>query len=340
MMRAAVLTAPDRFEVHDRPVPEPTADQLLVRVAACGICGHDVLARKGLLAAKPGQVLGHEIAGRVEAVGPAGDTSWVGRRVALVQRFPCGTCAECVAGHTNTCRGGPGFYGEDLPGGYAEYVLAGPLNAVALPDTIDDVSGAILSCALGTGLHALRRTRTAAGDVVLVTGASGGVGVHTVRIAAALGAAVIAVTSSESKKQALLDSGAHAVVTVAEGAPAVRAAAADLGRPRGADVAIETTGTPTFGLSLKALAPHGRLAVVGNTDPGAVEVHLGLLIVKELEIVGSAHANRRELLDVVDLVSSGQVTPVPPRVWSLDDVAAAHAAVESGALVGRAVVRP
>ncbi|MEU4673581.1 alcohol dehydrogenase catalytic domain-containing protein [Amycolatopsis sp. NPDC023774] len=300
-MRAAVLTAPDRFEVHDRPVPEPAADQLLVRVAACGICGHDVLARKGLLAAPPGQVLGHEIAGRVEAVGPAGDASWVGRRVALVQRFPCGTCAECLAGHTNTCRSGPGFYGEDLPGGYA---------------------------------------RAAAGDLVLVTGASGGVGVHTVRIADALGATVIAVTSSDSRKQALLDSGARAVVTLAEGAPAVRAAAADLGRPRGVDVAIETTGTPTFGLSLKALAPRGRLAVVGNTDPGAVEVHLGLVILKELEIAGSAHANRRELLDVVDLVSSGKVTPVPPRIWPLGDVAAAHAAVESGELVGRAVVRP
>ncbi|MGW4488492.1 alcohol dehydrogenase catalytic domain-containing protein [Amycolatopsis sp. NPDC004368] len=339
-MRAAVLTAPDHFEIHGRPVPEPVADQLLVRVAACGICGHDVLARKGLLAAKPGQVLGHEIAGRVEAVGPAGDGSWLGRRVALVQRFPCGTCADCRVGHTNTCRGGPGFYGEDLPGGYAEYVLAGPLNAVALPDAIDDTAGAILSCALGTGLHALRRTRVSAGDVVLVTGASGGVGVHTVRIAAALGATVIAVTSREAATPALLASGARAVVPVPAGAPGVREAAANLGRPRGVDVAIETTGTPTFALSLRALAPHGRLAVVGNTDPGAVSVHLGLVILKELEIVGSAHANRRELLDVVDLVASGEVTPVPPRVWPLADVAAAHAAVDSGALVGRAVVRP
>ncbi|WP_326837300.1 alcohol dehydrogenase catalytic domain-containing protein [Amycolatopsis rhabdoformis] len=339
-MRAAVLTAPDRFELHEREVPEPVGDQLLVRVAACGICGHDVLARKGLLAAKPGQVLGHEIAGRVEAVGPSGDRSWLGKRVALVQRFPCGTCAECRAGHTNTCRGGPGFYGEDLPGGYAEFVLAGPANAVVLPDSIDDASGAILSCALGTGLHALRRTRATADDLVLVTGASGGVGVHTVRIAAALGATVIAVTSRAATEPALRASGAHAVVPVSAGAAGVREAAADLGRPRGVDVAIETTGTPTFALSLRALAPHGRLAVVGNTDPGAVEVHLGLVIVKELEIVGSAHADRQELLEVVDLVASGRVTPVPPREWPLAEVAAAHAALDSGALVGRAVVRP
>jgi D-arabinose 1-dehydrogenase-like Zn-dependent alcohol dehydrogenase len=238
------------------------------------------------------------------------------------------------------CRTGPGFYGEDLPGGYAEYVLSGPLNTVALPDSIDDVSGAILSCALGTALHALRRAQASAGDVVLVTGASGGVGIHAVQIAAASGAAVIAATSSDDKTAALLEAGARTVVGVSAGATAVRAAAAELGRPRGVDAAVETTGTPTFALSLRSLAPRGRLAIVGNTDPKAVELHLGLMILKELVVLGSAHADRQELLDVVEMVSSGQVTPMPAQVWPLDDVAAAHAAVESGTLVGRAVVQP
>ncbi|MFI5611987.1 alcohol dehydrogenase catalytic domain-containing protein [Amycolatopsis sp. NPDC051903] len=342
-MRAAVLAAPggpEKLVPGERPVPEPTGDQFLVRVSACGICGHDLLARKGSLAAKPGQVLGHEIAGRVEALGPQGDPAWLGRRVALVQRFPCGSCAECRAGHTNTCRTGPGFYGEDLPGGYAEYVLAGPLNTVALPDSVGDAEGAILSCALGTGLHALRRARVGEGDVVLVTGAGGGVGVHTVRIAAALGQRVIAVTGSAAKAEALRESGADAVVPVSAGAPGVRAAAAELGRPRGVDAAIETTGAPTFVLSVRSLAPRGRLAIVGNTDPKAVELQLGLMILKELDVSGSAHANREELLEVVELAASGRVTPVPPREFPLEDIAAAHAAAESGVLIGRAVVRP
>jgi NADPH:quinone reductase-like Zn-dependent oxidoreductase len=175
---------------------------------------------------------------------------------------------------------------------------------------------------------------------VLVTGASGGVGIHAVQIAAASGAAVIAATSSDDKTAALLEAGARTVVGVSAGATAVRAAAAELGRPRGVDAAVETTGTPTFALSLRSLAPRGRLAIVGNTDPKAVELHLGLMILKELVVLGSAHADRQELLDVVEMVSSGQVTPMPAQVWPLDDVAAAHAAVESGTLVGRAVVQP
>jgi len=167
VVELAAHGGPEVLVPATRPVPVPAADQLLVRVGACGVCGHDALARRGLLAAPVGSVLGHEIAGRVEAAG-ADVTGWVGRRVALVQRIPCGVCAECAAGTTARCRQGPGFYGEDLPGGYAGFVLASPLNAVPLPDEVDDVTGALLSCAVGTGLKALHTAGVRAGDVVVV----------------------------------------------------------------------------------------------------------------------------------------------------------------------------
>lgn len=166
---------PEVLRPATRPTPRPAADQLLVRVGACGVCGHDALARRGELAAGTGSVLGHELAGRVVSVGHAVDDGWRGRRVALVQRIPCGDCADCADGLTTLCRRGPGFYGEDLPGGYAEYVVASPLNAVSLPDSIDDATGAILSCAVGTGFRALRSAAVGADDVVVVTGAGGGV---------------------------------------------------------------------------------------------------------------------------------------------------------------------
>lgn len=321
-----------------RPVPAPAADQLLVRVGACGVCGHDALARRGLLAAPTGTVLGHEIAGRVESVGAEVPDSWVGRRVALVQRIPCGVCRDCAAGTTARCRQGPGFYGEDLPGGYAEYVVAGPLNAVPLPDSVDDVTGALLSCAVGTGLKALRTAGVTAGDVVVVTGAGGGVGVHTVQVAHHLGATVLAVTGSVDKVEALRAAGA-AGVAVRPDVGELRRLAAGFDRPRGVDVVVETTGAPTFAVAVRSLRPGGRLVLVGNTVPADLPLDPGLVIVKELTVHGSAHATRADLEEVVDLVTRGVVRPVAAQVWPLDQAGAAHTALDRRTLVGRAVLQ-
>lgn len=321
------------------PVPIPIGDQLLVRVTACGVCGHDLLARRGLLEARDGHVLGHEIAGIVEDVGPDGDAGWIGTRVALVQRLPCGSCEQCLSGHTNMCRSGPGFYGEDLPGGYCELVVATPRNAVALPGSIDDGVGAILSCAVGTGLHALNRAAATPGDVVVITGATGGVGLNAVQLAAHRGCRVVAVTRREELRELVLEAGANEVTLVADGPRAVRDAASRLGSPGGADVVIETTGTPTFELSLRSLRPRGRLAVVGNTTPETVKLALGLIILKELVVTGSKHGDQADLAEVVRLVQQGVVSPAV-ALWPLAEAAAAHAALEAGDFVGRAVLVP
>jgi D-arabinose 1-dehydrogenase-like Zn-dependent alcohol dehydrogenase len=342
-MRVVEMTGtggPEVLVSGTRPVPEPGPGQLLVRVTACGVCGHDVLARSGALAAGPGSVIGHEIAGQVVSGGPAVDmTAWLGRRVALVQRIPCGVCADCAAGLTTLCREGPGFYGEDLPGGYAEYVIASPLNAVPLPATIGDVTGAILSCALGTGLRALRSAGAEKGDVVVVTGAGGGVGIHTVQLAHHLGCAVVAVTSSAQKAAALHELGADAIA-VQPDAQTLRRIIAGLGGRRGADAVIEIAGGPTFPLSLRALAPRGRLVVVGNTEPASFPLDPGLTIVKELRIHGSAHADRDDLAEVVELAGSQAVTPVAAQQWPLEEARLAHDAVGRRALTGRAVIVP
>lgn len=348
-MRAVELTGLGEASVlveTTRPTPRPGPGQFLVKVAAAGVCGHDVLARRGMLAAAPGDVLGHEISGTVVAIGGSGGRSgddltgpWLGQRVALVQRIPCGICADCAAGATSQCRRGPGFYGDDLPGGYAEYVVSSPLNTVALPESIDDISAAILSCAVGTGLRALRTADLWPDDVVVVTGAGGGVGVHTVQLAAYLGYRVIAVTGTQSKVDQLTRWGAHRVL-VSPDLRAVRDAADALGRPRGADAVIEITGGPLFGLSLRALAPRGRLVLVGNVDPAPINLDPGLTIVKELQVRGSAHATRTDLEEVVSMVADGHVVPVVARTWPLAQVSKAHAALDAGQITGRAVVVP
>lgn len=340
-MRAMVLErygSPDVFSPGARPVPVPAPDQVVVEVRACGVCGHDLLARSGALGTPLPAVLGHEIAGVVVEAGRQVDGLSVGQRVALVQRIPCGDCVDCRRGSTNLCRKGPGFYGDDLDGGYAEYVVASPRNAVVLPDTVSDEHGAVLSCGVGTGLRALRRAVLDPDDLVVVTGAGGGVGLHAVALAAVLGYRALAVTSSEHKRDALHDAGAVEVV-VSPSPAELRAVAKDLSGGRGAEAVIEVAGPPTFAASIGALAPAGRLVLVGNTRPQPVEVNPGAVIVRELKIVGSAHATRCDLREVVSLVAGGKVVPVVSAVAPLEEVAALHRALEDRQVVGRAVLR-
>lgn len=329
---------PEVLHTVDQPEPIMGPDQVLVEVHACGVCGHDLLARSGSLGTPLPMVLGHEIAGVVVQTGPDVRGIEEGQRVALVQRIPCGSCAECQRGATNVCRRGPGFYGDDLPGGYSEYVLASPRNAVVLPEEITFEQGAVLSCGVGTGLRALSRTDLGEGDLVVVTGAGGGVGMHTVRLAALEGYKVLAVTSSAHKRAALVEAGATAV-SLSPSAAELRSLAKEMSEGRGANAAIEIAGPPSFAQSMAALAAGGRLVLVGNTRPRPVEINPGAVIVRELEIVGSAHATRDDLARVVSLVASGRISPAIGMVRRLPEAGELHAAMEAREVTGRAVLR-
>ncbi|PJJ61505.1 D-arabinose 1-dehydrogenase-like Zn-dependent alcohol dehydrogenase [Compostimonas suwonensis] len=321
------------------PVPRAAPGEFRVRVLACGVCGHDALARSGRIPSASDAVLGHEIAGVVDSVGDDSLAAWLGRRVALVQRRPCGVCADCLTGSTNQCRSGPGFYGDDVQGGYAEFVLADPLNAVLLPDSIDDATGAVLSCGVGTGFRAINASGCGSGDALLITGSAGGVGLNAVALAASRGISVFAATSSEAKGKALLEAGAVEVL-VRPDAGTVRAAAARHGFRRGVNAVLELTGAPTFALAVRSLAPRGRVVLVGNVDPRTLGLEGGLVIVKELSVTGSAHATREDLEAVVELVASGAL--LSPRTHSrpLREVVAAHAALDARTQIGRTVVIP
>jgi len=339
-MRAAELldfTSVERFDLIDMPIPTAAQGEFLVKVSACGICGHDVLARNGKLSASKGHVLGHEISGTVVQAGSDELNSWVGKRVALVQRRPCGKCADCTHGLQTHCRKGPGFYGDDTQGGYAEYVIADPLNTAILPDSIDHVTGSILACAIGTGIRAIKAAALNESDVILITGAGGGVGIHAVEIAASKNLKVIAQTSSQSKVEMLLRAGATKVL-VNPSPEEIREAAKSLGRSRGVDAVLELTGTPTFQSSLRSMRPRGKLVLVGNTAPEEIGISLGLIILKELQIIGSANADLKDLNEAIGLVQSGEVKPIVSKTYQLEDVNQAHLDLDNRSFPGRLVI--
>ena len=338
-MRAVVLNGfggPEVLRCEEVAIPEPAPDQMLVRVACAGVCGHDLLNRAGAFphTALP-CVMGHEIAGTVERVGPLVRGFRAGDRVALSQRLTCGVCAPCREGRDNLCRNGAGFYGEELSGGYGDYVVASARNAALLPDDIPFAIGAVLSCGIGTGLHALGRARLHVGDTVVVTAASGGVGIHTIKLGRTMGLRVIAISTSPAKADRLRAAGADEVVIAGSGG--FHGEVKRLTDGAGADAVIEVAGV-TFPSSLRSLRAGGRLVLVGNLEPGDLKLNPGLPILRELEIIGSAHTAGTDLQQVIQLVRSGAITPEIGASLKLEDAAEAHRMMGAKDVAGRVVL--
>ena len=339
-MQAVILPKfgdPDVFSIEEVPTPIPAADQLLIKVAACGVCGHDRLSRTGFFPRTkiPG-IIGHEIAGTIVEIGSLINRFKVGDRIAVIQRIPCGLCSLCRSGRENLCMSGPGFYGEGVSGGYGEYVIASERNSVNLPDHIPFDVASILSCAVGTGLHAMNRVKLQPGDTVLITAASGGVGIHTIRLAKLMGINSIAISSSEEKVQRLYDAGAAHVIISPDFKFAKQVRTLTGGK--GVQAVIEIAGTATFASSIRCLMTGGRLILVGNILPGNFSINPALLILKEIEIIGSAHATVANLEKVIDLVANNKILSEIAAKMPLESVCQAHRMMEDRKSSGRIVL--
>ena len=342
-MRAAVIRQVGSIElVDDWAEPKAGPGQLVVRVAACGVCYRDLVDRDGgyPFMRRP-VVTGHEVAGTVEAVGDGVRAFAVGDRVATGLRAPCGACPACAAGDEVRCQASPVMYGITVDGGYAERVVLWESSLVRVPDGVDLQAAAMLNCTAAVALRALRRhARLVAGETVLMTGASGGVGVHALQVAHILGARVVAVTSSEAKAERLRadpllraddvvvsrDAGWHKEVVARTGG--------------GADVALELVGAPTFNGALRSLRMGGRAVVVGNVTTERVEVNPGYLISREISVAGSMGASRAELAEVLGWVRDGKLTPVIAARRPLAEAKAAQAALKDKSVIGRQLIVP
>ncbi len=341
-MQAVVLQAfgaPENLMPQVVPDPSPGPGEVLLKVHACGVCFHDVINRRGNLPrTSVPAILGHEAAGEVVEVGEGVEGWSVGDRAATLQRLSCGHCHHCHDDRPSLCKKDHRFFGEELQGGYAEYMPA-PVNGIGrVPSSVDWPVAATACCTAGTAVHVLRtRARVINGETVVVTGASGGVGLQVTQLARHDGARVLAVTSSASKVDALKQAGAEEVI-VAPDLKFARQVRELTGE--GADAVIEIVGSATCDQSLKALAPGGRLVVVGNLESGTFPLNPGLVIVKELEIIGAYATNQHELQSALHLIEDGILNPGISGVLPLTDAAHAHAQLEDRAVVGRLVLAP
>ncbi len=339
-MKAVVIEAfggPDTLKVQERPTPKPEAGDILVKVEVAGVCHHDVLHRAGKLpGAKVGVVPGHETAGQIAAVGPGVMTHAVGDRVVVYQRRFCGQCRNCLRGRQDMCRalGAPAV---DTEGGYAEFVCVPANMGIKIPDGVDWNAAALACCPIGTSLRALKMVAGMnPGDVVLITGASGGLGVHQIQIARALGGHPIAVTTSPSKIEFLKSLGAEDVIVSKE-----LGYSADVWRlteKRGVDIAIDNVGA-TLPETLRCMTQGGIVVVLGNVGGAAVPVSPGLLIGRRLRIAGSGMATLEDVQQSLAMIKAGMVKAVVSASVKFSEAPKAHAMLEARAVEGRVLMQ-
>lgn len=270
--RAMQVSAPGVLELVERRVPEPGAGEVLIRVEACGICGADAGAVEGR---EPGlrlpRVPGHEVVGRITAIGAGTPSFWrTGQRVGVGRLGGhCNECDQCRRGQFHLCRDQP-VVGSSQDGGYAEMMLARSTGLVAIPDELDSAEAAPLLCAGLATFNALRKSGAQAGDLVAVQGI-GGLGHLAVQYARKMGFRVVAVGRGADIAGEVLTLGAHVYIdTRAEDA------VARLQAIGGAQVILATiTDSAAVSALAPALAPHGKLLVAGvGREPIAVSPRL------------------------------------------------------------------
>jgi NADPH2:quinone reductase len=309
---------PDAVRVVDIADPDSRPDEVLIEVHVAGVSFPELLQSRGAYQIKPDLpfVPGSEVAGVVRSA-PADAKVKPGDRVA----------AFCIVG------------------GFADLVAVPPEVVFPIPDAVSYLAGAALPMNYLTMHFGLvRRGQLRAGDKVLVHGAAGGIGTASIQLANALGAHVIAVTSSAEKAEIAHSAGADDVIAPEN----FRDAVAELTGGRGVDIVVDPVGGDRFTDSLRSLAPEGRLLVVGFTGGEIPTVKVNRLLLNNIGVIGvgwgafwSADPGylQEQWRDLAPMLESGAVQPITGTVFELTDAASALGSLESRQATGKTLLR-
>lgn len=304
--RAMQVTRPGGLELVERATPEPGAGEALIQVEACGICRADAGAIEGL---EPGieypRVPGHEVVGRIAAIGPGAASFWkVGQRVGVGRKGGhCNECEQCRRGEFNLCVNQP-ITGSSRDGGYAEMMLARGTGLVSIPEELGAEEAAPLLCAGLATFNGLRKSGAQAGDLVAIQGI-GGLGHLAVQYARRMGFKVVAVGRGADIAEDARRLGAHAYVDAG-----AEDAVARLKGMGGAQVILTTiTDSDAASALLPGLAPQGRLLVVG-VGRSPLKVSPGALVGGERIVQGAITGSPYETERTLDFSVLADVRPM------------------------------
>jgi propanol-preferring alcohol dehydrogenase len=305
-MKAAVVTAPNSpIVIEDRPIPQPKAGEVLIKVHACGVCHSDLMVLLGYFpfATYP-RVPGHEVAGVVENVGEGVTWPKVGDRVGMQWLFSaCGHCDLCVRGEEVMCPFGT-VTGVNQDGGYQEYMIAPALYVAPIPDALSFTDAAPLMCAGLTVFNGLRNAGFQPGQKVAVIGL-GGLGHLGILYAKAMGARVAVISGSPDKEEEARELGAEYFVNT----KARKAADALRDWDGGADIILATAPSSESATeAAPGLAPDGTLVVLG-VGPGNIHVSPMDLVGGRRKVMGSPSGGRKDIRATLNFSAHNHVVP-------------------------------
>ncbi|MBI3455989.1 MAG: zinc-binding dehydrogenase [Candidatus Rokubacteria bacterium] len=342
-MKAAVFHefgGPERVRVEEVPTPSADAGEVLIRVRACALNHLDLWVLGGLPALKTPLPFwtGSDIAGEVAAVGPGVTGIAAGARVAVNPSLSCGACEWCVRGEDSMCVQYR-IIGEHVPGGLAEHAVVPAANLLPLPAHVsfEDAAAFILVNMTAWRMLVTQAALRPAEDL-LILGVGGGVSSAAVQIGKLCGARVFVTSGSDEKLRRAKALGADAGVnyTQADWGKAVR----EWTGKRGADVVLDNVGAATWASSIRLLANGGRLVTCGATTGPIGETDIRIVFWRQLRIIGSTMANRKEFRDVMGQLFAGRLKAVVDRTFPLTEAAAALTRLQQGQQFGKLVVLP
>jgi NADPH:quinone reductase-like Zn-dependent oxidoreductase len=304
---------PEVLRYEDAPDPEPGPGEVLIHLRAASLNRLDLWVRAGLPSVPKPRILGADGAG----LDPEG------RRVVINPGIEHGDRISVV--------------GEHMDGTHAELVAVPQSNVYPIPDELSFEEAAAFPLVFETAYRMLvTRAGLREGEWVLVWGAGSGIGTASIVLARALGARVVATSSSDAKVELARGLGAEAVVNHKTGD--VLEAVREATRGAGADVVVEHVGEATWQTSLQAVRAHGRIAVCGATSGPNPKAALHRVWWKQLTILGSTMGTKEDFEGAFELVKRGKAKPVVDSVYPLAEARAAHERMEAGEHFGKVVL--
>lgn len=325
-MKAAVIERQGGLEnlvYREWPDPVPRPGEVLVRIRGCGLNHLDIFVRRGM----PGFpvpmpfISGGDMAGEIAALGPDVSGWKIGDRVGM---------------HPVTHEG---MMGEEIPGGMAEYVRVSTENLIPIADNVDFVTAAAVPIAYGTAIRMLFEIgQVQPGNLVLILGASGGVGVACLQLCKMIGAKVIAAAGSDEKCRRLAELGADHTINYSK--DNFSKVAWTLSGKQGVDVVVNYTGGDTWIPSVRSLKPRGKLLTCGATAGHLTENDMRFIWVRELQILGSNSYSKENIAAGLRYVAEGHFKPEVSHVLPLSEAREAERLLEARDFIGKIVLVP
>ncbi len=335
MMKAAVMHEfKQPLAIETVEPPTLAADEVMIRVEACGVCHSDLHIAEGdwqqlLRLIKKPLIPGHEVVGRVEARGDAVTELEVGDRAGVAWVYwTCGDCDLCREGQENLCRNQI-ITGAMVDGGYAELIKAKASHAIRVPEALNSAEAAPLFCAGVTVYRAVKRAHISEGERLAVFGI-GGLGHLAVQIARHFGAQIIAVDVSEEKLELARSFGAEVTINAA-----AEDAVKTLRKLGGVQAAVVTSGAKAaYDAAFYAVRPGGRLVVVGMP---AEPLTFPAIMMREITITSAATGTRQDLAEVLHLAAEGKLRCLI-ETQPLEAINEIFDAMRAGKIAGRVVL--